>query len=387
MEYLEYYRGKKYSSNTREKWRIKDNLLKGNITLEYARVISLLLANNKKKSINLFNNILSSSQILMTKRNYIKFPFRINELNRPELAYLSGVICGDGHIAKDLNELVIADGSTRDSLACYSFDFMRYINEILKRSFNQNCSLIRIKRYWRLRCGSSLICRIMNCVYEIPRGCKCRFIKLPSILKNKRLESLFWRGMFDTDGSARDKGKGIRIVTSSRILNSEFLDFCRRRGIIIFNKNRRGKYESGVAEESVLKFARIIGFSHPRKRKILIEYLKKGASYKVSKNKVPNKKLEKVIEYLRSYKDNVYIRLTKRRENVRKRAVKKRIRLIEKVLNVNVICTPRPRKNDHYYICSKQLVEEINNHYSFVPIWNALSEKEIQGLEKRWELI
>ena len=129
LENLEFYRKKRYSSNIREKYRIKKNILKGNISLEYARVISLVLVNNEK-SISLFNKLLKKSEFLIFKNKKIKIPLELTDLNN-ELAYLAGVIAGDGHITKNLYEIIIADGHSRRHHLKDSKKFMLNIKNVL----------------------------------------------------------------------------------------------------------------------------------------------------------------------------------------------------------------------------------------------------------------
>jgi hypothetical protein len=209
-------------------------------------------------------------------------------------------------------------------------------------------------------------------------------ILVPKIIKNTKKERLFWRGIFDTDGSIRPKNNAISMTTASAYLYNDLLDFCRRNGITTFNKKETDRYRVTIANESIVKFAEIVGSSHPRKQMNLLRYLKDGCSYNVPVNKKTNRKLEKVIEYLRPYKGNVYVRITKRREIIDKKVLLERLKFIKNQLNCSIIEVNRPRKNNHYYICSKKLLEEINKCYEFKPSWSALDVCELDQLKERW---
>lgn len=380
---LECYKNKKYASKIKEKWRIKHNLIVGRITLEYARVISIILTKTKKESIDLFNRLLMQARCLMSKNEVITIPVLNNDL-----AYLSGVICGDGHIDKKLRELIIVDGHRENRLCIYSNEFLNGINSLIKRNFSWNGVVVKNKTCFVLRCDSAFVCRVMHCLYNIPKGNKSRKIKVPEIVKGTSKEGLFWRGMFDTDGGVRIKNKQIKLSTISQKINREFINFCKKERIITFNsQSGKNAYMICIAEESIPNFVERIGISHPRKQNNLIEYLKKGASYKkVVLHKKQNKKLEKIINYLSPYKNNVYIRLTNRREKISKESIERRLKLIKQTLKLKITELNRSRKHNHFYICSQELVNEINKFYMFGPLWNKYTEEDIQTLRNMWKI-
>ena len=92
--------------------------------------------------------------------------------------------------------------------------------------------------------------------------------------------------------------------------------------------------------------------------------------------------------YLRPYKNDVlYIKLTKRREKADRKEIGRRLNMIEKKLKVKVIKVNRPeRRNDIYYICSKELTKEVNRHYDFVPSLKPLGNDEIEKLRNGWSI-
>ncbi|MBI2148783.1 LAGLIDADG family homing endonuclease [Candidatus Woesearchaeota archaeon] len=388
LKNLEKYRNKNYASKYKEKNRIKNNLLNGNITLEYARVISLMLSRTTNDSIYIFNEIIKNSKYIIIRGNKTKIPFNSKKLNN-KLSYLCGIICGDGHISKDFNEIVIADGTKNIRLLHYSKTFFENLNKLFIYNFDIKGTIKKVKNYYTLRLESQFISRLMNYFYEIPDGKKCEIIHVPKIIKNTGKETLYWRGIFDTDGHARIKNKAIGFTTKSYLLSNDFLEFSNKNKLNIFNKHYTDKniIKILISEESILKFAKIIGFSHPRKQLILIDYLKSGSSYNIPIAKIKNKKLDQFISYLRPYKNQVYIRLTEKREMVSSELLKERIKSIESILNVNVVQIKRNRKNNHFYICSKKLAEKIKEYYDFVPSWRSLDEKNVNKLRETWSFI
>ncbi len=385
LKSLELYRNKKYSSRIKEKWRVKHNIQEGNITLEYARVLSIILSQNVKDSIQLFNALLIKSNYLISRGKRIRFPIKIKDLN-DELAYLAGIISGDGHITKKLDEVIIADGTGKNEFLAGSKQFMQNIKTLIKKNFNLDSTIKYKKNYYTLRCNSSLICRIMNCIYQIPSGNKCSKIRVPSLIKGGLKENLFWRGMFDTDGYLRTKNKAISMTTKSNFIKKDFINFCRKNNIVIFHNKEKSNFKMLIAEQSILNFAKFIGISHPRKQKMLIYYLKKGAFYKVPQNKKQNNRLDKIINYLRPYDNKVYIKLTDIRGKSHPKEIKKRVKKIKKVLNMEIIEIKRNRRSNHYYLCSKKLVGVLNKYYKFVPSWAPLMQENIFALKNTWRL-
>jgi len=261
---------------------------------------------------------------------------------------------------------------------------MLNIKNVLKRNFNCDSSIKLKDNYYILRCESSVICRIMNSIYDIPNGKKSNIIGISKLISKTNKERLFWRGIFDTDGYIRSKNKAISLSTTSKKLHYDLINFCKNNEIIIFNKDERKIYRTVISEKSILKFAKVIGIFHPRKQKNLIEYLKNGASYNNYIIKKPNRKLYSIITYLRPYKNNIYIRLTDKRELTNKKKIEERLNNIRKAIPLKITKVNRLRKNDHYYINSKSLLDEINNHYKFIPSWKAVNIETINNMKERW---
>ena len=92
------------------------------------------------------------------------------------------------------------------------------------------------------------------------------------------------------------------------------------------------------------------------------------SSYKKPKGKKQNEKLDKIINNLAPYKENAYIRLTKKRDKVEKPEILKILNLIKKNLNVKIIEFKNHRKNNQFSICSKELVKNINEYYNYIQL-------------------
>lgn len=383
---LEYYRCKKYASKIKEKCRIKHNITTGNITLEYARAISLVLSNSLNESIKTFNNIVLESKYLVSKTGQSKIPVNTNELNS-DLAYLAGVICGDGHITPQLDEIKIADGHPNKDLVIYSYRFIKMLKRLFERNFCYKGTIEHSENMCQLRLSSNLICRVMNYVYEIPEGCKCDKIKTPKIIKNKENESLFWRGVFDTDGSIRNRLKRISLKTNSKSLITDLNLFCKKNNIKTINEKNKNGYAVRISNDDILKFATIIGSSHPRKSENLSYYLRKGPYYKIFKG-FKNNFSDSIGIYnsLRPYKNGVYISFSENLMKTKKSDVKKILNKIKNNFGVNIVEIKRKRYNNHYYVCSQYFSEFLKDNCIYGLPWNPLNEPEIVKIKEGWEI-
>lgn len=245
--------------------------------------------NSKKLLIKFFN--LTEFFTEQRLHGKIIIPKTGKELANPSYFYLAGCSFGDGNIGKYGRKWQIADGSENKENLSEAKEFIKKIKVMLNKRFSLNFGLnIEFKRNaYILEVHNKTFCRFLNFFFALSIGRKKK-LNRPLILdlvdnKKKDLESAFWRGLFDTDGSI-DKGS-LRISLSSTIEQS--MEECKRRletfGLRskVFNKkNQRSIF--GVSNKNELhiyffdikRFAETIGFAHPRKQKILVKHLKKG---------------------------------------------------------------------------------------------------------------
>ena len=135
-----------------------------------------------------------------------------------------------------------------------------------------------------------------------------------------------------------------------------------------------------VLTKSYLSYANIIGFSHPRKKALLIHYLKEGPKYKIAKTNNP------LLKFLRPYKDSVYISFSKYNKKTSREDVKKLISSIAKTFDVKITEIKRNRYNNNYYICSKNFVNYVKKNIIYELPWQPLNKGELNNLSKRWEI-
>jgi len=384
IKLAESYLGIKYSSVYKAKYRLSKGFNKNEINLVYLRIFSLILTDTIEKSNRLFLKLTSGCTVISRKNKRFKVPLRCEELNR-RIAYLAGVICGDGNLYKRNHSLTICDGSNKYPLR--SKDYILFISRLFEKNFRTRGRVRCEKNYCLYTVENSLLCDFFNCIFEIPYGRKCDSIKLPNVLKNNKHEKYFWRGVFDTDGYIRAKLKMISLKTNSKALVTDLASFCRKNNIKIIHENCKKGHSLRIANSSFLIFAKIIGLSHPRKSENLIYHLKEGPYYKIFKGFKNNfNDNEEPYKHLRPYGRIVYVSFSNELTKTSKECVSSIINKIKKKFQVKVIELKRDRPNNHYYICSKPFSEFLNKNCIYDLPWKPLNSKEIIKIKGLWKL-
>ena len=192
----------------------------------------------------------------------------------------------------------------------------------------------------------------------------------------------------DTDGYIRQRLKRISLKSKSFVLINQFKEFCKRNNIdIIFRKEVRG-YSLTILSGSILNYSKLIGFCHPRKRNILIDYLKDGPKYKILKqiNKKLPVKFSEIFKYLRPYKMSVYIKLDEYSKKADKQEIKRLLDSIKSNFDVSITETKRNRYNNQFNIYSKEFAKFVKNNAVYDLPWQPLNKSKIDILLKEWIL-
>ncbi len=153
-----------------------------------------------------------------------------------EVAFLAGVIIGDGHLRKSKFQIVV-------ELTKYSL--LQKIKRICLTSFERNFNISRErirpnkKNTRQIIIDGKAIHNLMNIVFQIPRGKKSYSVKVPSCIKTstKSIKRAFLQGILVTEGGKRRRGYGLS--TASKKL---------RRGIgfLLTELNIQFKQDSGI---------------------------------------------------------------------------------------------------------------------------------------------
>jgi hypothetical protein len=376
---LENYLGIKYNSVYKAKYRYIQKFNKNKINIIFLRVMSLCLVKNINESNNLFESIIS-------KEGYIRIGclnLPLNDFNKT-VSYLVGVIVGDGHLDKRERGIIIADGQPQKSNIIFSEEYIKKLVYLFKREFNIEGKIDNKGRWFVCRFENKWLCRFFQYYFDIPYGNKSNRVTIPKILK-KENEKHFWRGLMDTEGFIRKQGKQICLKSNSLKLINSFKKFCSKNNIKVYVKKEGLGFSIRVLTESILKYSQLIGFYHPKKKKILFDYLREGPKYKVLKNS--NKKFDKdtikILKHLRPYNSAVYIKLDEHNRKTKEDNIKKLLNLIKIKFNVKIIEIERKGHN-HYYISSKKFTDFIRENTIYDLPWQPLNNEEIYELSKNW---
>ncbi|PLW79862.1 hypothetical protein C0585_05545 [Candidatus Woesearchaeota archaeon] len=204
----------------------------------------------------------------------------------PDLAYLTGVIIGDGHLAN-------ATKSKNDKSADYKIvvdisdkDYSKYLtNLILKfiktksRPKEINQSSNRKKRYCMQFRNKSLF-YFFTIDMEIPKGKKSDIVKVPTAIINSdsNIRLNFLAGLFDTDGGFRGGTLGFTSASKKLILDiSVLLNELKIRHMCEswINKNYNKQfYGIRIKKNQIDKFLNTVPFRNfEKRRRILNRFL------------------------------------------------------------------------------------------------------------------
>ncbi len=185
-----------------------------------------------------------------------------------ELAYITGIICGDGHVSKRA-EVEVSNESS---------DYLKNIvAPIFKRIFNIKPFFVDEGTYSKLIIFSKPANVFFNKVITLPKGKKKGKLQVPEFVYfNKNFKIYFIRGLFETDGGFTCTKNG----KVSILISSSTLDFLKQIQIILkdLEINLKGPYKSGNNQgyelrsfgiKQLINFKNRIGLIHPYKNKRL----------------------------------------------------------------------------------------------------------------------
>jgi len=395
----DYYLGNKLELQTMNKWiRTK------RFPLPLLRILSYLL--NEE---NILINALSKCSITaVSGSGKIKFPFAVKNFLTPFNFYIAGVVMGDGNI--NIERLKIADGDIHQKNLHYSYEFLLSIKQksiSIYGDINPSILKLKDKNAYELFICNKWFCRYLNFFFSIPMNKKQK-LTIPLICNLTNNQSYYQkfiiRGLFDTDGSV--DGYRVSFLSSFKQLTDDiksYLDFNK----IIFSQskitdNNRVRFKISILTEQLRDFGDKIGFSHPKKKKILLCALSKNSRRKkligVNYNNLTNegfdfgkfynkkfsfakfpKELEenlvKIAEYIRPVKDAGKIRFC----NFKDEYIKKEITAsFENLFNFKIHNDSR----NSQYVYSRELELFFSNFFNYEYERSAMNKKEISKLQK-----
>ncbi|MGC9778198.1 MAG: helix-turn-helix domain-containing protein [Candidatus Heimdallarchaeota archaeon] len=179
------------------------------------------------------------------------------------LAYLTGVVIGDGHLADYFINII-------DSSKVHIENLTRLLEELFKSKtefFEQPNA-----NAWNVNILGKWVVRFFNFLSSQPIAArKYLALREPLIFQSNDLfRSLFWRGLMDADGSYK---RVIGVASASKRLRSDFATFLTQHQIDyrFYEQEVCGglTYSLNVAGQSRKQFAKLIGSNHPDKQQEL----------------------------------------------------------------------------------------------------------------------
>jgi hypothetical protein len=299
LEVLEQYTLHKYVKKNVGIKILKNQFKMGMLNLVVLRCISLLFEKYfNKSSIDYmlqFTKDIEYFRGCFKNYNQFKPPLTLGKLFSNPTIYLVGLIIGDGTISKEDLQIEIQDGHTNKNYLKYSQKFLEKINKLIKTNFETKSFIHPTSmNSYNLNITCKWFGTFFHNTFGLPKGKKFDIVKVPEIFKlltskvQKEKLTLFWRGVFDSDGSVNANISSLQISIASKskeLMDSleQYLKFQLK--ILPTRRIDKNVYKINVNVEDYLKFARHIGSYHPLKMKILRKHILKGPTFLRAKNK------------------------------------------------------------------------------------------------------
>ena len=221
------------------------------------------------------NNLIEPNyQIFKTKKNIFielrrsKYKIKIPKLNK-NIAYLTGVIMGDGNITIISRKDISKYPRTRIRIYNSSEYLLKELNGLFKDSFNYNgiISKKKDKNCYILEINSKIICSYFINFIGLKAEKKTN-LNIPRHVKKKEFFKYFLAGLMDTDGFYTSGTFGIMMNGSNepflediRLLSDTFynLDFLApMKSKIVFNGKIHDRVQMNLSRYSIDKFRKTI---------------------------------------------------------------------------------------------------------------------------------
>ncbi|TET27865.1 MAG: hypothetical protein E3J70_11085 [Candidatus Heimdallarchaeota archaeon] len=181
-----------------------------------------------------------------------------------QLAYLCGVINGDGHLHK--HYLRVTDETK---------EHIKLISDLLGNVFSDTGEIFKSGNAWNVELRSSSAVRLINFLTDHSiHGPKYQSLREPILFKHlgEPYRSLYWRGAMDADGSFKHH---ISFGSASEMYVSDFNTYLHSIGI----KSKIGKIKDYAFCLTIpafyrLKFINLIGVDNPKKKSDMLQLLK-----------------------------------------------------------------------------------------------------------------
>jgi len=198
------------------------------------------------------------------------------------LAYLCGVVNGDGHLHR---HFVRVTDETKE--------FMQLLSKLYEQIFNDSGEIFLTGNAWNVELRSSAVVRIINFLTDHTiEGAKYDSLREPLLFKQlgAPFRNLYWRGAMDADGSYK---KQIAFTSASEQYLLDFKQYLVSNNFEVkIPKNPNGNVLLYIYSRDKLRFTKLIGSLNPKKSDDLLDYLlgkRKYTKYVGLKNDVLTK--------------------------------------------------------------------------------------------------
>ena len=142
----------------------------------------------------------------------VKLPLKIN----PDLSCFIAVVIGDGHLSKE---------KFRTTIESSNKELLEVLSSIINKLFSMNTNIKEIKKRERkkqtyhLSAYSKAVQELLSLVFNIPRGKKSDFVKIPEEIHKAKdsIKAAFVIGLLAAEGSRRGE-HSVRICSASQDL-------------------------------------------------------------------------------------------------------------------------------------------------------------------------
>ena len=186
-----------------------------------------------------------------------------------KLAYLCGICNGDGNLRDYW--IIIADETK---------EHIEFISNLLTDLFSKTGKIMKTGGAWIVKLNLLWAVRLFNFfTNQAIDEPKYESLGEPTIFKTlgEPFLNLYWRGVFDADGSFKNQ---IAFCSISESYTDDFQHYLTRNKIR--NKllaKKTGGYQLNISAKDKFRFANIIGSSHPKKQKDFLAFLTRSTSH------------------------------------------------------------------------------------------------------------
>ena len=185
------------------------------------------------------------------------------------LAYLCGVVNGDGHLHR--HYFRITDETK---------DFLLLLSKLFEHKFKDPGELFLTGNAWNVELRSAAVVRIINFLTDHTiEGAKYDSLREPLLFKHlgEPFRNIYWRGAMDSDGSFK---KQITFTSASERYVIDYQLFLKSINMeCTIQQKPSGPFSLYLLAKEKLRYVELIGSLNPKKSDDLLDFLQKKRSY------------------------------------------------------------------------------------------------------------